>query len=107
MFKNEQQIAKIVAKGHSHNFCPLGNAHYTNQFTIELRPNEIIPDYLEIKDFIAKELNDKALIIEDAVAILFDYVMDTFQPFYLKVSSLVTDAAHPEVLVEKEGFYND
>lgn len=101
MFKNEQKITKIVMSGSSHNFCPLGQANYTNRFSMEFYPNEMIPDYLEVNSFIKENINDKELVIEDAVAILFDYLVATFEPKGLKVSSLVSDAKHPEVLVER------
>ena len=104
MFENEQKISKIVMKGRSHNFCPLGNAHYTNHFTIEMEPNKCIPDYLEVERFIKENINDKKLIIEDSVAILADYIYDKFAPKFVIVSSHVTDAAHPEVEVFTERY---
>ena len=101
MFKNEQKITKIVMHGVSHNFCPLGQANYTNRFTMEFYPDDLIADYLEVEEFIKSEINDKDLIIEDAISLLFNYLVETFEPKGLKVSSLVLDAKHPEVLVER------
>lgn len=101
-FKNENNISKITMKLTSKNYCPLGRDWYTNQFTVEFIPGEYLCDYLDVIEYIKNSINEKNLIIEDSVSILFDYMRDEYKPSYLKVSSLVTDATHPEVLVEKE-----
>jgi len=99
--ENKQKISEIVMKGRSHNFCPIGQTHYTNNYEVVLFPNEVIPDYLDVQDFIEKEINDKELIIEDCVSMLFNHLSISYNPTYLKVSSNVTDAVHPEVTVVK------
>ena len=68
---------------------------------MKMQPGKYIPDYLEVQQFIKENINDQRLIIEDAVAILYDYLSKTFQPLTLCVESLVTDARHPEVTVRK------
>lgn len=119
-FKNKQGISKIVfsPKFPCHNECPLGQlvcdaeakakgkepkkAHYTNNFTVTFIPNRVICDYCDIEAWIAENLNDKLLIIEDVVEKLFTYIYDTYKPKYLRVESFVQDAIHGPVTVTKE-----
>lgn len=101
-FKNENNISKITMKLTSKNYCPLGSDWYTNQFTVEFIPGEYLCDYLDVISFTKDNINEEKLIVEDSVARLFDYMLTEYNPVYLKVSSLVVDAVHPEVLVEKE-----
>jgi len=118
MFKNTQGITKITFEpATTHNFCPLGQLfcdelakdgskpqlpHYTNHFRITFVPGELICDYIDVEKWIKKEINDESLIIEDAVSKLYDYVMETYHPAYLKVETYVDDAMHGAVAVEKE-----
>ena len=100
--ENKNKISEIILKGKSHNFCPIGQSHYTNQYVVEMFPDKVIPDYLDVQEFIRKEINDKELIIEDCVSMLFNHISITYNPKFLKVSSNVVDAVHPEVTVVKE-----
>ena len=119
MFKNTQKISQIVfmPKEACHNLCPLGQlycdemakdgeapqlAHYTNKFKITFNPADLVCDYIDVEKWIKKNLNDKKLIIEDAVTMLFDYIESTYQPAYLKVESYVDDAIHGPVSVIRE-----
>ena len=117
-FKNKQKITAITFKPKSacHNLCPLGQLycdekakdgskpllpHYTNNFTIEFVPAEFIFDYLDVEKWIEDKLNNETLIIEDCVAMLFDYINETYQPEFLAVTSEVNDALHGPVVVTK------
>lgn len=119
MFKNDQKISKIVfsPKEPCHNFCPLGQlycneiaqegekpklAHYTNHFTITFYPNALICDYCDVEKWVRNNLNDRDLIIEDCVSMLFDYINDTYKPKYLLVESFVDDAVHGPVTISRE-----
>ena len=118
MFKNTQKITKIVFEPKTtHNFCPLGQLycdelekqgspkmlpHYTNHFKITFCPGELVCDYIDVEKWIARTINDKTLIIEDAVSMLFDYIMETYKPKYLLVETYVNDAMHGAVTVMRE-----
>lgn len=105
-FKNTQGITKIVMKAKSiHPICPLGKAPYSNNYTVTMCPNEVIPDYCEVNAWIQKNLGGHDLIIEDCVAMLFTYLQKQCAPDYLRVDSLVVDARHPEVTVTKEQWF--
>lgn len=118
MFKNTQKITKIIFEPKTtHNFCPLGQLycdelekngspkmlpHYTNHFRITFIPGEFVCDYIDVEKWIVANINDKKLIIEDAVTVLYDYVNETYRPRYLKVETYVDDAMHGAVQVERE-----
>ena len=118
MFKNTQKITKIVFEPKTtHNFCPLGQLycdelekqgspkmlpHYTNHFKVTFCPGELVCDYIDVEKWIARTINDKTLIIEDAVSMLCDYIMETYKPKYLLVETYVNDAMHGAVTVMRE-----
>jgi len=118
MFKNTQKISSITfrPKNSCHNLCPLGQLycdelakdgskpllpHYTNQFTIDFVPGEFVCDYIDVEKWIDQNLNNETLIIEDCVAMLFDYINTTYKPKWLQVESFVDDALHGPVKVTR------
>lgn len=117
MFENTQKITSIVFKPKpTHNFCPLGQLycdklaengskpilpHYTNHFTIRMEKMKVVCDYIDVEEWIARNINDESLTIEDSVALLYGYMMDTYNPGYLSVESAVDDALHGAVVVTK------
>ena len=103
MIKNEYKVTSITISGEAKCFCPLGQDWYTNRFTMELQPDEVIPDYCEIDRYIDENINGKHYIIEEAVKILYEYLASTYAPDFLRVSSSVTDATHCAVVVAREG----
>lgn len=108
-FKNTQKIDTIemFIKG-ARSFCPLGNASYTHNFMITMSPNELIPDYIFIDNWVKENFNEnKPHIIEDAVKELADYLLNTYKLEYVRVRDLVKDAAHSTVIVSIErSIYN-
>lgn len=99
-FENTQGISQITFKHRTNHFCPLGLAHYTNQFSVSLIPGKTIPDYIDIQRAISEKVNHKDLTIEDAVAMVFD-IVNAYEPKALTVKSYVDDAAHFPVEVMK------
>ena len=99
-FKNEQGISLIEFTQNIQDFCPLGNDWYTNQITVSMIPDSIIPDYCDIDDF-TRSLGGKDLIIEDVVDAIFKYIEEEYAPKDLSVSSYVNDAKHMPVTVVK------
>lgn len=98
--KNSQGISLITFSANVRCFCPMGNDYYTNQFDVSFVPDEFIPDYCDIDEFL-DGMNDAQLIIEDAVNSVFEYMKNTYFPIHLEVSSTVTDAVHLPVTVTK------
>ena len=105
MVKNTYGIGSISLSPTAKCYCPLGKDWYTNNFTVTFVPGEFIPDYCEVDKWIDENINGKELIIEAAVAALYDYLHDTYSPDKLVVSSQVKDAKHSPVQVAKGGFY--
>lgn len=101
MVRNEFGIKSITIESTAKCFCPLGNDWYTNQFTVDFNPGEFIPDYCEMDNWIAANINGKSMIIEAAVAALYDYLVNTYSPAGLYVESYVDDARHSAVTVSK------
>lgn len=101
MIKNEYGIEKISIESTAKCFCPLGKDWYTNQFTITMYPYSYLPDYCDLDAFIKENINGKHLIIEAAVAMLYEHIAQTYTPSYLEVLSYVDDAAHSAVTVTR------
>lgn len=101
MIKNEYEIKKITINVQSKNYCPLGKDWYTNNFTIHITPNEFIPDYCDVDEFVKKQINNQQYIIEKAVSELHRYITETYKPLFCKIISSVNDATHSPVIVEK------
>jgi hypothetical protein len=98
-FQNTQGITRIAFQARTHNFCPIGKAHYTNTLAVEMVPNDIIPDYDEVEKDI-KALDGESLIIEDAVAKVFDNLKQ-YGPKELTVTSQAEGNGHFPVIIEK------
>ncbi len=101
-FNNSYDITKIEFTQNAQCYCPLGDDWYTNQFTVQIVPDKLLVDYVEVEKFIRKEIGGKSYILEEAVSTLFNYIQDSMQPKYLRVSSYGNDAVHFPVTVTKE-----
>lgn len=101
MIKNEYGISKIKIDATSKNYCPLGKDWYTNNFEIELRAGDFIPDYCEVDNYINQTINGRQMIIEEAVKYLHDFIVKKYNPDKCVVRSYVEDAAHSPVTVER------
>lgn len=102
-FENKQRINKIKIAGRARMFCPMGNAWYTGDFAITLQNPSSIPDYLDVDKFI-NELDGNECIIEDAVASVYDFMVEQVGGGKVCVSCAVADAGHAAVTVEREGW---
>ncbi len=100
-FENVQGITEISFTQNVQCFCPLGNDWYTNQLSVTMIPDKIIPDYCDVDDFI-RSLSGKELIIEDVIKQVFDYIKKEYNPKSIKVQSQVNDAKHLPVCVTKQ-----
>ena len=99
MLDNCYKVKKIIYKQHCRCFCPIGQRHYTNNFTVTISPEETIPDYCEIDQWIAKNLEGETLLIEDAARLLQQW-LETELSCGVSVLDEVFDAGHGAVTVE-------
>ena len=101
-FSNEMGITEIHMKiKNVKMFCPIGKAWYTGNYNIIFVPDQTIPDYIEIQEWIDENLTSQSFTIEYSCSKLRDY-LNTYNPHYVKVDCNVTDAAHFEVTVMTE-----
>lgn len=99
-FVNSQDISEITYFNSRKFFCPVGESECTYEFTVKFKPNQIIPDYLELD----KHFNylPREMTIEDALNEVFNMFMEVLRPYKLKVTCLCEDARHSKVEVVKE-----
>ena len=102
MVKNDFGIKAVTIECEAKCYCPLGRDWYTNKFTVDFGPGENIPDYCELDNWIAANINGQSMIIEGAVDALYNYLHGTYHPASLRVKSCVNDARHSTVTVCKE-----
>ncbi len=102
MIENKYGVTTIKDYPRAKCFCPIGQDWYTNQFKVEIAPGKVIPDYCELDRFVKKEIDGRHMIIEEAVAKLYNHIKEQYSPASLKVLSTVNDAAHSTVTVEKQ-----
>ena len=102
MVENTFGINDITIESKAKCYCPLGQDWYTNQFTVNFYPGRYIPDYCEMDNWITANINGKSMIIEEAVARLYEYLRDTYMPIELCVESYVDDAKHSAVTIHKD-----
>jgi hypothetical protein len=100
-FDNTMNISTITFWKKARCFCPLGQDHYTNNFTVEIGKLHKIPDYIDIEKEIDENVVGKELTLEDAVAKVFE-IVDAYSPKTLVVKSFSNDAVHFAVEVVKE-----
>ncbi len=101
MVKNTQQINEINIYTTAKNYCPLGSDWYSSDIEIRIEPNQFIPNYCSLDDYISAEINGKELIIEDVVKAIYDYVYNRYEPKQLKVIVNVNNAKHSNVRIVK------
>lgn len=105
-FENVQGITKIEFKGKFRAFCPLGKAFYSGDVYVTVENPTMVPDYCEV-DNLFKKIDGSEIIIEDAVAKVYDWVSCVTDAAHVKVECTVTDAAHLPVIVTKEGVHDE
>lgn len=103
-FENKYNISNIKLRKLIHNLCTIGQDWFTNNLEIEIVPNKIIPDYIEVDNMI-QEFEGKELVIEEVVNGILENLKE-YEPNYIKVISKVEDAMHLPVEVTCEYYKN-
>ena len=82
--------------------CKIGRDLYTNKFTAWFTPGKCYPDYMDVNEWVLKNIDSKDLNIEEAVDLLFGYLMEEYSPVSLTVETRVEDVkTHFPVVVTK------
>lgn len=103
IIENTQGITQIIYKAKTKNYCPIGRDWYTSNIQAQIEPDNIIPDYIDLDKFVAEQINQKEMIIEDVVNTLYNHISAKYKPKSLTITIKVDDAAHSEVVVSKAG----
>lgn len=103
IIENTQGITRIIYKTKTKNYCPIGKDWYTSNIQVQIEPAKIIPDYIDLDEFVAERINQKELIIENVAKDLYCHIMSEYLPKSLIVTIHVDDASHSEVIVSKAG----
>lgn len=101
-FDNNYNISMIKMNKRIHNLCTIGQDWFTNNVYIELIPDKVIPDYIEVDNDI-QDFEGRELVIEELVNGILEKLKQ-YNPKYIKVVSKVDDAMHlpVEVIAEYE-----
>lgn len=99
MFKNEQGVTRIVMRGKTHLYCPLGDDWYTAEVTAEVEGPDNIPDYIDVTREL-EAMDGERLIIEDAAQRFARFVRGQVGGGIVSVRIDVSDARHVPVTVE-------
>lgn len=101
--KNTQEITKIIMKPVAFTKCAIGGDWYKNELLIEFVPDEYYPDYMQVNEYVMKEIDGKELNIEDVVNMIYEKIKDEYYPASLKVTDYIKGCkTHFDVEVVKE-----
>ena len=100
-FKNTMGISEIAFAHTVQCVCAIGKSLCTYDMVVEMVPDEVIPDYLEVQEFMDNEVHMHFLTMEDATAAVADYLNEAYSPASGTVSCLCSDARHFPVRVTK------
>ena len=100
--KNTQKIAMITMNPTACTLCAIGQDWFKNELEIIFMPGDCYPDYMEVEDWIMKNIDGKELNIEDVVQKIYDFIAETYQPKDLTVTDNVSGCkSHFNVSVTK------
>lgn len=86
--ENIELIKCIVMKPTACVKCQIGQDWFQCDFEVRFVPDKYYPDYMEVQDFIMQEIDGKELNIEQAVKILYDYLIK-YEPKELIITNHV------------------
>ena len=102
LLENTQGIDKITMRPVVHNKCVIGGDWYTNQLTIVFCPRRYYPDYMQVQEWLMKEVDGKDYNIEDVVSKVYHFLDRIYEPSSLEVTTEVVGCkTHFDVKVEK------
>lgn len=89
MIQNKEKITSIIMKPFAECLCEIGKDWYHIQFEVDFTPNKTYPDYMDVAEYISKEISGKQLNIEAAVEKLGSMLWDQYKPMSLTVKGIV------------------
>lgn len=100
---NTQDINRIMLMKELRGYCPLGEQEYMASVSVEIRPLDSVPDFLDL-DAELSSLKDASMIIEELTAEVYCICKRAFGNAPIKVSISVPQSKHFPVIVEKGDF---
>lgn len=82
--ENKENVTKIVMKPTAYVKCRIGQDWYKCEFCVTFIPGTGYPDYMQINEFVMKNIDGKELNIEEAARVLYDH-LSIYCPKYLQV----------------------
>jgi hypothetical protein len=101
-FNNTMGISEIAFTHTVQCVCAIGKSLCTYDMVVEMVPGKVIPDYLEVQEFMDNEVHMHFLTMEDATAAVANYLDLNYLPVSGTVSCLCDDARHFPVRVTKK-----
>lgn len=100
--ENKQDINLIIMKPDAYCRCEIGGDFYRNSLEISFLPDNYYPDYTEVQEWIMQNVDGKTLNIEDVVELIYNFLMETYQPIDLEIKNEVKGCrTHFDVTVIK------
>lgn len=78
--KNSENVQEIIMHPSAYTKCQIGQDWFLNRFEVHFYPDKYYPDYIEVADFIQENIEGKELNIEQAAAILRDFLLSEYNP---------------------------
>lgn len=101
--KNKEKITCIEMHPTAYLKCQLGQDWYKSEYDIHFVPGECYPDYTEVQEFIAKDIDGRELNIEEALGMIYDKLLEEYNPEKLSIICRVHGCkTHFDVEVLKE-----
>lgn len=88
--KNDEEVSFITMKPTACVKCAIGQDWYQCNFEAMFQPDEFYPDYMQVCNFVRKEIDGKELNIEQAAKLLYDFLKREYKPLGLCVVNHVT-----------------
>lgn len=101
--ENKQGISLIIMKPVAYTKCAIGQDWYKNSIEITFSPNNCYPDYMEVNEWVMKEIDGKELNIEDVVDLIYNHIKNEYNPIDLEVrDNIIGCKTHFDVVVIKD-----
>lgn len=98
--ENVDSIDRIEFSKNITLYCPLGYGYYLAKVSVDITPDEILMDYLDIEEFF-KSMEGQEFIIEEAVAKIHDFLKTHYRPLAVIVKVTAESNVHFPVTVTK------
>lgn len=82
---NNENVTWIVMHPTACVKCQIGQDWYKCEFEVDFIPSGYYPDYMEVAQFVAENIEGKELNIEQAAKILYDFLKEAYGPNELRV----------------------